>query len=395
MKRHRRISHRIAGLVAILVTTVVLGASPAIAQFQDPGNVETNFATVDSETLDFVGVSAGQDFSLGWTFDGQLYAWGTNGSGQLGTGDTVDRNVPTLVPFPSGTLIQSASAGTNVSIALSTTGQVFTWGNNSVTAGTNLPGLVPALSGSNIVGVSGGGIYFLAWSETGQLYSWGNNGSGRLGRGVSNVHDVNPALVTAQGANTRTVVMAEAGRFHGSAVFSDGTVVGWGEGYGVAGGSILTGLPAGMPEGVATGNGITIVWTSDGQLYQATGSPAASLVTGLETVVVEGAAVSIPNSGGSSFFAWDAGGQLYSWGLNTSGQLGLGDNTNRPDPTFTTLPLGTSLAELSAGTSHTLLSGTTGLYSAAGSNSVGQLGSGDFENRNVFSTPVLIERWPM
>jgi alpha-tubulin suppressor-like RCC1 family protein len=57
---------------------------------------------------DWVAVAAGTDFSLGLRADGSLYAWGRNQVGQLGLGDTVDRNIPTLVrisrPLP-GTLL--------------------------------------------------------------------------------------------------------------------------------------------------------------------------------------------------------------------------------------------------------------------------------------------------
>ena len=49
---------------------------------------------------DWVAVAAGKDYSLGLRADGSLYAWGRNHVGQLGLGDTVDRNTPTLVRIP-------------------------------------------------------------------------------------------------------------------------------------------------------------------------------------------------------------------------------------------------------------------------------------------------------
>ena len=49
---------------------------------------------------DWVAVAAGMDFSLGLRANGSLYAWGRNNFGQLGMGDTVDRNTPTLVRIP-------------------------------------------------------------------------------------------------------------------------------------------------------------------------------------------------------------------------------------------------------------------------------------------------------
>jgi alpha-tubulin suppressor-like RCC1 family protein len=49
---------------------------------------------------DWVAVAAGTDFSLGQRADGSLCVWGRNHVGQLGLGDTVDRNTPTRIRIP-------------------------------------------------------------------------------------------------------------------------------------------------------------------------------------------------------------------------------------------------------------------------------------------------------
>jgi alpha-tubulin suppressor-like RCC1 family protein len=43
-------------------------------------------------------VAAGMHFSLALGRSGQIYAWGSNGHGQLGVGDTDDRHHPARVP---------------------------------------------------------------------------------------------------------------------------------------------------------------------------------------------------------------------------------------------------------------------------------------------------------
>lgn len=42
---------------------------------------------------------------------GRLYAWGNNESGQLGVGDTKNREVPTVVEFFEGKRIVAVSGG--------------------------------------------------------------------------------------------------------------------------------------------------------------------------------------------------------------------------------------------------------------------------------------------
>ena len=45
----------------------------------------------------WVSLSAGYYHTLARKTDGTLWAWGSNGSGQLGDGTTVDKNVPTNI----------------------------------------------------------------------------------------------------------------------------------------------------------------------------------------------------------------------------------------------------------------------------------------------------------
>lgn len=60
------------------------------------GTYRSNPTRVGNDT-DWVTVSAGEYHSLGLRSDGSLWAWGNNTYGQLGLGDTTDRNIPTQV----------------------------------------------------------------------------------------------------------------------------------------------------------------------------------------------------------------------------------------------------------------------------------------------------------
>ena len=78
-------------------------------------------------------IAAGDDFSLALTTGGQLYAFGDNEYGQLGNGTnnvtTARQPTPSLVGLPAGRITQIA-AGFDFSLALSSTGQVFAFGDN-------------------------------------------------------------------------------------------------------------------------------------------------------------------------------------------------------------------------------------------------------------------------
>lgn len=72
--------------------------------------------------------------------------------------------------------------------------------------------------------------------------------------------------------------------------------------------------------------------------------------------------------------------QLYVWGRNTTGELGLGHfmNMNRPQK----LDLGDSIMRICAGNAHSVVTTSDGIY-VWGSNYLGQLGLGDYVNRHI------------
>jgi len=65
---------------------------------------------------------------LAITTNGELYAWGTNGSGELGDGTTIARSSP--VQIGALTNWAQVSAGQSGCIALKTDGTIWTWGYN-------------------------------------------------------------------------------------------------------------------------------------------------------------------------------------------------------------------------------------------------------------------------
>ncbi len=134
----------------------------------------------------FVDVSAGMDFCLALTNLGNVYAWGDNGSGDLGYEDRVSRYVPTKVPNLSN--VMAISAGKSSALAITESGSVYGWGYNldgqlgfyqggSVLA----PKLSTTLSGKNIKKITLGYDFSVCVDVNGKIYSSGNNKLGQLG----------------------------------------------------------------------------------------------------------------------------------------------------------------------------------------------------------------------
>jgi len=94
----------------------------------------------------------------------------------------------------------------------------------------------------------------------------------------------------------------------------------------------------------------------------------------LSPVPVAGGLTFTTISGGSAHYCGlVAGGAMYCWGMNRSGQLGDGTTTSRNTPVL--VLGGISFTSLSAGGDHTCGLATTGIVYCWGLNSGGQLGN--------------------
>jgi alpha-tubulin suppressor-like RCC1 family protein len=60
--------------------------------------------------------------------DGSVYAWGSNGSGQIGDGTTDTRTTPVHSEIPTGVRIVGISEGGSFSLALGADGKIYGWG---------------------------------------------------------------------------------------------------------------------------------------------------------------------------------------------------------------------------------------------------------------------------
>jgi YD repeat-containing protein len=128
--------------------------------------------------------------------------------------------------------VVQVSAGWKHAVALTSTGAVWTWGDNTYgqlgngvtsTTGMNIPFQVPGLS--NVLAVSGGDRFTAILKSDGTVWTWGWNGFGQLGDGTFTDRS-SPVQVVG----LSNVILMAARDYHVLAVKSDGTVWAWGSG---------------------------------------------------------------------------------------------------------------------------------------------------------------------
>jgi alpha-tubulin suppressor-like RCC1 family protein len=298
-------------------------------------------------------VAAGDDYSLAATSTGQLYAFGENSYGQLGstTNNTTFKPnpTPTLVTLPgaTGTVTQLSANGLH-SLVLTSTGQLYAFGNNGAGELGNPTGInnfinanpVPKLVGlsgatGQVIRIAAGESHSMALTSSGQVYTFGGNGRGQLGRTQNTMANPTPTVVAFPGA-TGPVTQIAAGSQHSLALTSTGQLYAFGSNFdGQLGNAQNTGMSTAHPTP-------TLV-----SLSGVSGSIAQIAAGKTHTIVVTST------------------GQAFAFGDNSFGQLGTtinsGTGAANPTPLRVALPAGLIPASvgIGEGADHTLMVLTT------------------------------------
>ncbi|XP_057573681.1 X-linked retinitis pigmentosa GTPase regulator isoform X2 [Hippopotamus amphibius kiboko] len=131
--------------------------------------------------------ACGRNHTLVSTEGGKVYATGGNNEGQLGLGDTDERNTFHLISFfTSQHKIKQLSAGSNTSAALTEDGELFMWGDNSegqigLQNITNICVPHRVTIGKPISWISCGYYHSAFVTTEGELYTFGESEYGKLG----------------------------------------------------------------------------------------------------------------------------------------------------------------------------------------------------------------------
>ncbi|WP_339351210.1 InlB B-repeat-containing protein, partial [Bifidobacterium indicum] len=222
--------------------------------------VNTPKAVRNTAGVAFTQISAGSSSCLAISSDGSLYAWGDNSDGQLGLGDTAARLTPTQVTKPSAKFWKEASIRDGYSLALSSDGSLYAWGQNTYgqlgipSGSSNDDILKPTTVGNpsdtpqgfNWMQAHTGWQHSLAIGSDGNLYTWGSSSNGKLGRDTGTAPADRPGRVAFPSRGKPTRVLFDRVQGTGSTPGADGT---W---------TVTT------PEHAAGRVPVTISWTLDG-----------------------------------------------------------------------------------------------------------------------------------
>ncbi len=371
-----------------------------------------------------VQVSGGSYHSLALSSSGAVYAWGWNGSGQLGNGTTADSHIPVAVkvvgtPMAGKNITQISAGGSfndGHSLARASDGTVYAWGRgvygqlgNGTTTDSNVPVAVKTvgtpMAAKTITQISAGAGHSLALASDGTVYAWGQNTYGQLGNNVT-TNSSSPVAVQTTGTPMagKSIVNIAAGGYHSLALADDGTVYAWGynptgqlgngatvdsrtpvavkaTGTPMAGKNIIK-IAAGVHNSLAlASDGTVYTWGRGefGQLGNGT-TTDSNIPVAVKTVGTPMASKTIIGiSGGPAYMlAVDSNGKVYGWGRNANGQLGSLSHTDSSVPVASQIPAGKSIIQVSAGGwdgSHSLALTHDNIVYGRGRNSNGQLGN--------------------
>lgn len=232
-----------------------------------------------------------------WTGLPELYAWGFNANGRLGTNNTTIYSSPVQVGSSGAWKTLSKGIYPSHSAAIKDNGTLWMWGKNEVgqLGQNNLiyrssPVQVGALTNWSKV-TTNSTQSTLAVKTDGTLWSWGSNGDGDLGLGDT-VSRSSPVQVGSLSNWSDVIGMSGAAL----AIKTDGTLWSWG-----GGGDGRLGLNSQISRSSPTQIGANTNWSKLG-------------------VVATGGVVTKTD------------GTLWVWGDNAGGQLGTNNRTQYSSP---------------------------------------------------------------
>jgi len=328
------------------------------------------------------------------TADKRALSWGLNSGGSLGQGHEEDVFKPDLMRSPEGqplSGVRTIASGT-ATYVVTDDGSIIAYGpniNGALGIGVNEYGTlfcgidhqasyegvrVSDVDGRPVTGmvdVAAGVGFGIALDQEGQIWAWGSRQEGQLGDGIiadcadddSLEHPVSirsfAAPVDIDENMSSPVVAVEAGIDFVLALTADGQVYAWG----------------GNREG-QLGNGG----------FQAQATP--SLVMTVDGRPLNG--IKQISAGGRSAAAITATGEVYVWGRNRDGQLGLGDQgEHRRERRAVLNPSLQNITAIDLSTYHAIALDRLGRVYAWGSSELGVLGyeGNDIQNQESTAQP--------
>jgi len=295
---------------------------------------------------------------------GEVFVMGSGECGQLGLGpDEVERLRPAKIKVLAEKNITDIVAGGMSTFAISNhndTQTIYSWGCNDqgcLSRGNEETEVFPVegLEGIHIVEVAAGDSITAVLSDKGLVYACGTYRANNGIFGFDTASKEQRKFVKVEGI--KNVISIAAGANHIAAITVNGKLYTWGVGeHGELGRKIMERHKVGsslIPRAINVSRGKKFV-----KVY----------------------------AGGYHTFAVTSNNEVFTFGLNNYGQLGLGDEISREHPEQVELPEGFVIKDIGVGEHHTIILGENGDAYAFGRNDSYQLGLGDNKPHN---TPTL------
>ncbi|MBS4098800.1 MAG: hypothetical protein KGZ83_18415 [Sulfuricella sp.] len=348
---------------------------------------------------DVIAIAAGGFSNLALKRDGTVWAWGFNIYGQLGLGTTSDVAVPTQITGLADVVgIAACRSYSGCGAALKRDGSVWTWGNNGsgqLGDGTRTNRSQPArIAIANVTRLSVGSEFLFAELSDGSVWAWGRNDLGELGDGTTANRLVPAPVAALQGYR-----QLAGGLYHALGVAPDGSVRAWGQNVAgeVGDGSktqrntpvAVVGAPA-NPAAMLGGQWFSAALGADGALWTWGENSSGQLGRGMTGAVrpfaqkISALNVATVAAGHTHSLGLSSDGTIWAWGGNAYGQLGSGNTTSSATPAALA---GLKAVAVAACEAHSLALTGAGEVYAWGANSSGQLGDGTTTQRN---TPTVV-----
>lgn len=295
-----------------------------------------------------VEIYAGFNHTCALLDGARLACWGLNEFGQVGDGTTAIKTEAVDVTVLTRD-ITAAAVGLDFTCVLLTTGGVQCWGSNDkgeLGNGTNLDSPVPVdVSGlsSGVVAISSGSEHTCALLDSGGLKCWGRNYCGQIGDGTHEHRNV-PTDVFGLSSGVAGIF---ANKFHTCALMESGSAKCWGQ-------------------------------NTHGELGDGTYEERMTPVDVALSLVFS----TLSTGRGEHTCGLTVEGGAKCWGNNEFGQLGDGTLATKLIPTDVE-NLASGVARIATGDNHTCALLDTAELLCWGRNSLGQIGDGTQDDRQI------------